>query len=225
MALAAAAACALSNVLGDHIVLQRAPQNATVWGFAPAGTTVKTTFEGTTYSVAADATGTWRQSLPATPASTVGTTITFTCSTGDSFALNDVLFGDVHICGGCAVCAHSCTRATLASVTHRASPSSASSQSNMQFTTLCSGNQDGYDAPADAAAAAAYPLVRTMTVGETTTSYAPLAQLGAPPTLPWSVASPATIGFGNWSATSAVCCTFRAPPALRPTKPQPPPQP
>lgn len=76
--------------------------------------------------------------------------------------------------------------------------------SNMQFTLGCIGQQQGYDAAAEIAAAAAYTLIRTMTVGETTTSYTPLTQLAVAPTLPWSVASPATIGFGNWSATSAV---------------------
>ena len=100
MAFAAAAACALSNVFGNHMVLQRAPQSAAVWGFAAAGTSVKTIFAGTTYTSTADATGTWRQSLPATPATTTPQTISFTCSTGDSFQLQDVLFGDVHICGG-----------------------------------------------------------------------------------------------------------------------------
>ena len=81
-------------------MLQRAPQSALVWGVAPAGTTVKTVFAGTTYTSTADATGTWRQALPPTPASTTAQDITFACSTGDSFSLNDVLFGDVHICGG-----------------------------------------------------------------------------------------------------------------------------
>ncbi len=44
----------------------------------------------------------------------------------------------------------------------------------MQFTVDCVGFQLGYNATADAAAAANYPLVRTMTVGETTTSWTPL---------------------------------------------------
>ncbi len=68
----------------------------------------------------------------------------------------------------------------------------------MQFTLDCIGTRDGYNATAEAAEAANYPTIRTMTVGTYTTSYVPLAQLGAPPLLPWSVASPATIGGGNW---------------------------
>lgn len=174
----AATPCTISNVFGDHMVLQRAPQQSRVWGFAAPGTQVKTTFAGSTYTASTDVTGMWKQALPATPASSSGQAISFTCSSGESFALNDVLFGDVVMCGG---------------------------QSNMQFTVDCVGFQLGYNATADAAAAANYPLVRTMTVGETTTSWTPLRELGVPPILPWSVASPASIGFGNWSATSAVC--------------------
>ena len=75
----------------------------------------------------------------------------------------------------------------------------------MQFTLGCIGTQLGYNATEEIAESAAYPLVRTMTVGQTTTSYYPLQELAVAPTLPWSVASPASIGFGNWSATSAVC--------------------
>ena len=37
------------------------------------------------------------------------------------------------------------------------------------------------------------------------TSYTPLQQLSVAPTLPWSVAGNASIGLGNWTATSAVC--------------------
>ncbi len=75
----------------------------------------------------------------------------------------------------------------------------------MQFTLSCIGFENGYNATAEALEADAYPWVRTMTVGEFTTSYSPLPQLAVPPLLPWSVASAATIGLGNWSATSAVC--------------------
>ena len=75
----------------------------------------------------------------------------------------------------------------------------------MQFTVGCLGEQGGYNATAEILASAPYSAVRTMTVGETTTSFFPLSQLAVAPTLPWSVAGPSTIGFGNWSATSAVC--------------------
>jgi hypothetical protein len=70
---------------------------AIVWGFAPEGTTVKTLFAGQTYTSTADATSTWRQTLPVTPATTTPQTINFTASTGDVAALTDVLFGDVYV--------------------------------------------------------------------------------------------------------------------------------
>jgi hypothetical protein len=96
------ARCILSNVFGDHMVLQRAPQAATVWGFAPTGTTVKTYLDKrTTLTTTADAAGVWRQALPPTAASTTGQTISFVCSSGETIVLNDVLFGDLHICGEC----------------------------------------------------------------------------------------------------------------------------
>jgi sialate O-acetylesterase len=136
---------------------------------------------GTSYQASADATGVWRQALPPTPASAVGAAgvaISFSCSTGENFAISDVLFGEVALCGG---------------------------QSNMQFTLACIGEQLGYNASEEIAESTGYPSVRTMTVGQTTTSYYPLQELAVPPTLPWSVAAPASIGAGNWSATSAVC--------------------
>jgi sialate O-acetylesterase len=57
------------------------------------------------------------------------------------------------------------------------------------------------------ARAAAYPDIRITTVGTGTTSYTPLQQL-ATIQQNWTVASPATVGVGNWSAFSAVCWLF-----------------
>ena len=96
---AAPTTCRLSNVFGHHMVLQRPPQTAMVWGFAVPGTTVKTLLNASAplLSTHADATGLWRQTLAAgtTTPSGFGQTISFACSTGEQFALNDVLFGDV----------------------------------------------------------------------------------------------------------------------------------
>jgi hypothetical protein len=97
---AAAVPCALSNVFGDHMVLQRGPQPAMVFGFAPPGTSVTTTFQAQKYTTPTGADGLWRQSLPAQPATASPQQISFSCSTGEAFALNDVLFGDVVLCGG-----------------------------------------------------------------------------------------------------------------------------
>ena len=94
------AAFALASALGDDMVLQRAPGTARVWGFAPAGTTVTTTFKGRSYTSVADATMVWRQALPPQPASAVPTNLTFTASDGGNATLRNVVFGDVHLCSG-----------------------------------------------------------------------------------------------------------------------------
>ena len=98
----------LSKTLGDHMTLQR-DTPAMVWGFAASGASVKTTFAGNSYTASAGSDGIWRQALPATPATAVGQSITFSASTGETAALNDVVFGDVYICScvgpGCAAAA------------------------------------------------------------------------------------------------------------------------
>lgn len=76
--------------------MQRAPQSAIVWGFASAGTVVKTTFRGKAYSVTAGGVdGVWRQALPPTPAGGPYTALSFSSSRGAVASLADVLFGDV----------------------------------------------------------------------------------------------------------------------------------
>ena len=104
-AVAAPVKFAVSDTLGDHMVLQRSPQTSTVWGFAAPGTVVKTTFAGTMYSSTAGADTVWRQALPPTAATSVGQTISFSASTGETAALSDVLFGDVYLCSGQSKCA------------------------------------------------------------------------------------------------------------------------
>jgi len=92
---------ALSASLGSNMVLQRAPQAATVWGFAATGTTVKTTFLGTDYSATAGADGVWRQALPPQPATATPASLTFTPSSGEAaVTITNVIFGDVYICSG-----------------------------------------------------------------------------------------------------------------------------
>jgi len=90
----------LSHTLGNHMVLQRAPQRAVVWGNTAAKAVVTTTFNGRVYVATADSTGTWRQTLPATKASKTSYKLTFNSSSGETTSLTDVLFGDVYICGG-----------------------------------------------------------------------------------------------------------------------------
>lgn len=137
----------LSSTLQDHMVLQRAPASAVVWGFAVEGTIVTTTFAGKSITSTADNTTVWRASLPPTPASEEkgGQTISFSASTGEKAALSDVLFGDVFVCGG---------------------------QSNMQFSLGGNVNASAYRQEANK-----YGNIRLITVGQKTSSKTPLLDL------------------------------------------------
>ena len=101
----------LSATLGSHMVLQRAPQQAVVWGFTAPGAKVTTTMSsGTTFPqktlasfvAMAGADGTWRQKLPPTAASKTAYSFTFASDSAakESASMVDVLFGDVYLCGG-----------------------------------------------------------------------------------------------------------------------------
>eukprot|EP01044_Picomonas_judraskeda_P030921 COSAG03_NODE_11324_length_599_cov_0.722000_2_plen_147_part_00 len=100
-----------SRTLDPQMVLQRAPQEAVIWGFTAPGATVRTTMSsdacGRTAAVGtsplsrctaqvltttADPKGTWRQKLPATPASKTG--FTFNISS-DSAMKEQVSITDV----------------------------------------------------------------------------------------------------------------------------------
>jgi len=82
------------------MVLQRAPAIAVLWGQTQAGAVVHTRFDGEDFVAVADANGTWRQSLPPQNATAMGRSILINSSSGDAAALEDVLFGDVYLCGG-----------------------------------------------------------------------------------------------------------------------------
>ena len=108
----------LSATLGDHMVLQREPQQAIVWGFTAPGATVTTTMapslcatddgrsagacERQAFKATADKDGTWRQKLPPMPASKKAYSFTFASSSAaaEKASMDDVLFGDVFMCGG-----------------------------------------------------------------------------------------------------------------------------
>jgi len=178
---AAATTCHTSNVLGSHMVLQR-DRPATVWGFADAGVSVTVSLNGAKQPAAtADATGEWAVQLPAQPATTTPSTLSFSCSDGTAPAdITDVLFGDVHLCSG---------------------------QSNMQFTLTS--NAGIPNVTAEIALANSYPNIRVFTVGDGTSSTSPLRELNTT-SQTWSVASNTSIGGPGWNYMSAVCwLTYR----------------
>ena len=99
--LGAATRAFLSRTLGNHMVLQASPQKAIVWGATTPGAVVTTTFAEVNWTATADHNGTWRQQLPPTPASSLQSyTLVFESSTGETAKLQDVLFGEVFVCGG-----------------------------------------------------------------------------------------------------------------------------
>mgnify|MGYP001131162221 FL=1 len=129
-----AASFQLSNTLGDHMVLQRAPASAVVFGFADPGVVVRTTFNGTEYQTTTTSQGVWRQALPPTQAGGPYT-ISFSSSDGDSAQLLDVLFGEVFFCGGqsnCQMTMDICNNAT-------AEIASANSYPNIRVFTVGQG--------------------------------------------------------------------------------------
>lgn len=92
-------AFSVSRCFGDAMVLQRGVP-AVLFGLAPPGTSIVTTFAGQKFTSTAAADGVWRQALPTQAANRVGQTILFNVpATGESSALSGVLFGDVYLCG------------------------------------------------------------------------------------------------------------------------------
>ena len=86
------------------MVLQRAPQQAVVWGYVPKGESVVVALDGAALPAShADGNGTWRVRLPPTLAGGPHT-IEVTASTGGKQTLTDILFGDVFLCGGQSEC-------------------------------------------------------------------------------------------------------------------------
>lgn len=95
-----------SNTHGDHMVLQ-SNVNASLWGFgtlfAPITITLTGGPENTTTNVTGyvSSTGVWKVKLPPQPPSTIAYRIYGESPyTNESFTIQDVLFGDVFICGG-----------------------------------------------------------------------------------------------------------------------------
>ena len=90
----------VSAALGSHMVLQRAPASARVWGSASPGAAVTVSFDGQPLPAAtANGNGTWRLSLPPTAAG--GPTHVLQITDGvTNVTLDDIVFGDVYLCGG-----------------------------------------------------------------------------------------------------------------------------
>jgi len=94
---AATPAPTFAAIFGDHAVLQR-DQPIQVWGKAQAADVVNVKLGSATVRATADSSGKWRAQLPAMPAG--GPYVLSASANGGTATLNDILVGDVFLCGG-----------------------------------------------------------------------------------------------------------------------------
>ena len=97
------AAFRFSSAYSDDMVLQQAPAQAVVWGFAPAGSKVTIGFGGKSIDAPVApymGESAFMAKLPATPSSMTATHNVTATSGGQTITLANVLFGDVWVCSG-----------------------------------------------------------------------------------------------------------------------------
>ena len=167
---------AFTNVHGNGMVLQRAPNRAQVYGTSPnINEIVKVTLydsknnEIETVTTTVDANYTWLVQLSPITASINGEeyriTAQSTQNTSATAELTNILFGDVYICSG---------------------------QSNMQFTV-----DQAFNLSQSLSEANNYPLLRLISVSQTSSSI-PLNQVISLKQ-EWSVANNLSVSGGNWT--------------------------
>ncbi|XP_048239870.1 sialate O-acetylesterase-like isoform X2 [Haliotis rufescens] len=170
---------AFASYYSSHMVLQKAPKRATIWGYAAnigERIIIKVSERGTyTTKVYLDPLynyGVWKLKLPAE--SSAGPFTITAISREKTITLTDVMFGDVWVCSG---------------------------QSNMQFTIT-----QGFNASEELADANNYPNVRLFTVGDVPASF-PIPDLHGI-WEQWAVADKSSVGGKPWQYFSAVCWLF-----------------
>ena len=87
----------------DDMILQMAPLQATVWGFAAEGAAVSVGFNGQTIAASAGkwlGEPTWIATLPATAGSVSHMHNITATSEGVTITLSNILFGEVYVCSG-----------------------------------------------------------------------------------------------------------------------------
>jgi sialate O-acetylesterase len=173
-----------ANYIQDHMVLQKAPQRAVVWGFGDASILTTLTMNGTTYTtmsqselVNAQNESIWSVTLdPVSDEGPFDIHVSQPLANGTlvTITLHDVLFGDVWICSG---------------------------QSNMQLTVSMI-----YNATVEIANAGNYPKIRVFTASLKPSASPVEELLGI--SLNWSVASSQSVGGPDWDYMSAVCWLY-----------------
>ncbi|KAK8810493.1 hypothetical protein WA158_007068 [Blastocystis sp. Blastoise] len=91
----------ISNTLGSHMVLQRAPNRASIYGSCDVDDEIVVELKRMNYTALVDENGLWRALLPPTEADDIPYTIyVYSRKTNTMISLEDVLFGDVWFCSG-----------------------------------------------------------------------------------------------------------------------------
>ncbi|NWU72308.1 SIAE acetylesterase, partial [Pterocles burchelli] len=165
-----------ASYYGAHMVLQKEPAAAVLWGYGDPGAIVTVTLTGLGGLVITKKTapvkgfsGRWMTLLEPMAA---GGPYTLTATQGwENVTLGDIYFGDMWLCSG---------------------------QSNMAMTVLQVAN-----ASQELAAAARYPYVRVFAAApaRSDVELEDLERIG----LPWAVPTPANLAQGNFTYFSAVC--------------------
>ncbi len=173
-----------ANYIQDHMVLQRAPQRAIVWGFGDPGTLTTLRMNDKIYTTMsrsepgnAQNESIWSVTLdPVSDEGPFDIHVSQPLANGTlvTITIHDVLFGDVWICSG---------------------------QSNMQLTVSLI-----FNATEEIKNAENYPKIRLFTVALTASAIPAEELLGI--SLNWSVASPKTVGGPAWDYMSAVCWLY-----------------
>ncbi|NXN81419.1 SIAE acetylesterase, partial [Bombycilla garrulus] len=165
-----------ASYYGDHMVLQRKPSGAVVWGHGELGAMVTVTLSEASGLIIMEKTaqvkgpsGTWMTVLD--PMDRGGPYALMAEQGLENVTLRDIYFGDVWLCSG---------------------------QSNMAMTVLQVAN-----ASQELAAAAHYPYVRIFAAAPARSSVEleDLEQID----LPWSIPTAENLGHGNFTYFSAVC--------------------
>jgi sialate O-acetylesterase len=173
-----------ANYIQDHMVLQRAPQRAIIWGFGDASKLTILRMNDKIYttisrSEPANEIGESIWSVTLDPVEAEGpfdihVSQPLANGTLDTITIHDVLFGDVWICSG---------------------------QSNMQMTV-----SSIFNGSEEIANAGNFPKIRLFTAA-LVASAAPVEEL-VNITLNWSVASPKSVDGPGWDYMSAVCWLY-----------------
>ena len=172
------------NYIQDHMLLQRAPQRAIVWGYGDPGQLTTLTMNGQIYSTIsqseranAENESIWSVTLdPVSDEGPFDIHVSQPLANGTlvTITIHDVLFGDVWICSG---------------------------QSNMELTVNMI-----YNGSMEIENAGNYPKIRLFTA-EREESSLPIEEL-IRIRLNWSVSSPSSVGGSDWKYMSAVCWLY-----------------